>query len=109
DTIGLTVPAPSAWSSGLRLRAPEASPCPASNAARASRLFFPPFPSISPDEKLARSRRTCISSSASPTDRTAGAERSAAIEVDAPRRITALATKYHKALSLNIMVPPEQQ
>src|SRR5208283_294954 len=106
DTIGLTVPAPSAWSSALRLRAPEASPCPASNAARASRLFFPPFPSISPDEKLARSRRICISSSAGPTDRTAGAERLAAIEVDAPRRIAALATKHDRVLSVNVMAPP---
>jgi len=29
--------------------------------------------------------------------------------VDVPKRITALATKYDKVLSLNIMAPPERQ
>ena|ERR1017187_257722 len=68
--------------------------------------FIGPFPSISPDGKLARSRKTCISSCAGPTDRADGAGRLAAIEVDAPKRIAALATKHERVLGVNVMAPP---
>jgi hypothetical protein len=95
-----------AFSAALRLRAPGAIPRAAWNAARASRLFFPAFPSISTGEKSARSRRTCNSSSVGPTDRADGAWRLAAIEVDMPRRIAALATKHDRILNVKVMAPP---
>jgi hypothetical protein len=39
------------------------------------------------------------------TDRTDGAGQLAAIELDAPRRIAALATKHDTVLSVNVMAP----
>src|SRR5579863_10145242 len=98
-----TAPAASALSNASRLRILGAIRRAASNAATALLLFLPPVPSISPGEKPARSRSTCISSSEVPAVETEGAGRLVAINVDAPSRIATLAARHDKALRVNFV------
>src|ERR1700722_7460587 len=98
-----TTPAASALSSAPRFRKPGARACAASNPATALPLFSPPLPSISPGEKPARSRRTCISSSVVSAAGIDGPGRFVANDVNVPRRIATLAARHERVLNVNFV------